>query len=107
MLLFSCLQVWTEHVGRPTCWCLMVVHLLYYRKAPSRHALPHLLRMIYLASRDLLASKSSASNANGEPANGEPVSKMARAKGFLLVQTCVHMHFCVVGFAKTFPAGVP
>ena len=32
----SCLQGWTRQVDCPTCWCLLTVYLLYYRKAPSR-----------------------------------------------------------------------
>jgi hypothetical protein len=39
VLLFSCLQ------GRT----LVVMHLLYYRKAPSRHAFPHLVLLIHSA----------------------------------------------------------
>ena len=31
------------------CWCFPAMYLLYYRKAPSRHALLHLLLLIYSA----------------------------------------------------------
>ena len=39
----SCLQGWTLHVDRPTRCCLLVMYLLYFRKAPSRHAFQLLL----------------------------------------------------------------
>ena len=45
----SCLQGWTRHVDRPTGWCLLVMYLLWYRDAPSRHAFQLLLLLIHSA----------------------------------------------------------
>ena len=30
---YPCLQGWTQQMDRPTRWCLLVMYLLYYRKA--------------------------------------------------------------------------
>ena len=49
LFLFSYLQGWTQYVDRPTGCCLLGLFLLYYRKAPSRHAFHLLLVLIYSA----------------------------------------------------------